>query len=119
MQERIKANKKIDVIMNAVVEEVLGDENIVTGVRIKDDKGVREIKTDAMFLAIGHIPNTKFLGDMVKTDKIGFIIADKTKTNVEGLFAAGDVQDPVYKQAITAAGSGCEAALEAEKYLNK
>ena len=80
---------------------------------------ITELKIDGVFLSIGHIPNTKFLGDLVEVDKNGFIKSDgHTKTNVKGLFAAGDVQDPIYKQAVTAAGSGCMAALEAENKLS-
>ncbi len=73
-----------------------------------------------MFLAIGHIPNTKVFEGKIKLDKIGYILTDKlTCTNVEGVFAAGDVQDPVFKQAVTSAGTGCEAALQAEKYIER
>jgi len=119
MQDHVFANKKITVIYDSIVEEILGDGTKVNAAKIKNVKtnAVSEMKTDAVFLSIGHIPNTKFLGGMVETNEQGFIITNGVKTNVPGLFAAGDVQDPVYKQAVTAAGSGCEAAIEAEKYL--
>ncbi|MBI2664497.1 thioredoxin-disulfide reductase [Candidatus Woesearchaeota archaeon] len=119
MQGRVLKNKKISVVWNSAVEEVLGDGKKVTGVKIKNLKnnGSSVIKTDAMFLSIGHIPNTKFLSGLVKMDEQGYILADRTKTNIPGMFAAGDCVDKVYRQAITAAGTGCEAALEAERYL--
>ncbi|MAG15979.1 thioredoxin-disulfide reductase [Candidatus Woesearchaeota archaeon] len=120
MQERIKKNKKISVIFDSVVEEVLGDEGKVTGIKIKNVKTneEKEMKTDAVFLSIGHIPNTKFLEGVVDLDEQGYIKTEHNMhTAVPGLFAAGDCQDRVYRQAITAAGTGCQAALEAEKYL--
>ena len=119
MQDRLSANEKIGVILNAVVQEVLGDGTRVAGVKIRDvnTAEVKELKTDAVFLAIGHVPNTKFLGGLVETDGQGFILTNKTRTKVPGLFACGDVQDPRYKQAVTAAGSGCQAAMEAERYV--
>jgi thioredoxin reductase (NADPH) len=122
MQERVFKNKKIKILWDTVVEEVLGDGKMVNGVKIKNVKTNKtsKLKCAAMFLAIGHIPNTDIFKGKIKMDKHGFIKADRsTKTNVAGVFAAGDVQDPVYKQAITAAGSGCIAALEAEKYLSE
>jgi thioredoxin reductase (NADPH) len=115
-------NKKIKILWDTVVEEVLGDGKMVNGVKIKNVKTNKtsKLKCAAMFLAIGHIPNTDIFKGKIKMDKHGFIKADRrTKTNIEGVFAAGDVQDPVYKQAVTAAGSGCVAALEAEKYLSE
>jgi len=119
MQDRILTNKKISVMWDTVVEEVLGDGNKVNAVKIKNVKTneVSKLTTDAMFLAIGHIPNTKFAADLVELDEQGYIKADNTKTKVPGLFAAGDCVDRIYKQAVTAAGTGCQAALEAEKYL--
>ena len=121
MQDRVLNNKKIEVLWDSAVEEVLGDGTKVNGIKIKNVKTneITERKIDGMFLAIGHIPNTKFLGKLVKTNKLGFIEATKTLTNVPGLFACGDVQDPIYKQAVTAAGTGCQAAIEAEKYLEE
>ncbi len=121
MQDRILKNKKINIIWNSEVIEVLGDNKKVTGVKIKDNNGkITELKTDALFLAIGHIPNTDFFKGLVNLNENGFVIADKRMhTNVPGIFAAGDVQDFIYKQAITAAGSGCQAALEVERYLGE
>ena len=121
MQDRILKNKKINIIWNSEVIEVLGDNKKVTSVKLKDNKGkITELKTNALFLAIGHIPNTDFLKGLVYLNDNGFIIADKRMhTNVPGIFAAGDVQDYIYKQAITAAGSGCQAALEVERYLGE
>lgn len=120
MQERVFANKKIDVIRDSVVEEILGEENKVTGVKLKNLKTnkISQLECDGVFLAIGHNPNTEIFKGKIATNEQGFIITDKrTRTNIPGVFAAGDVQDPIYKQAITAAGSGCQAALEAERYL--
>lgn len=121
MQERVFKNKKIKIMWDSVVEEVLGDESKVTGVKIKNVKTgkVQKLNSAAMFLAIGHVPNTEIFKGKIKMDKHGFILAKNTKTNIDGVFAAGDVQDPIYKQAITAAGSGCMAALEAERYLSE
>ena len=122
MQKRVFDNPNIDIIWDSVVEEVLGDGNKVTGVRIRNVKTnkTKDLKTDAMFLAIGHIPNTKIFEGKIKLDKQGFIKTDEhTRTSVEGVFAAGDIQDPLYKQAVTAAGTGCKAALEAERYLQR
>jgi len=119
MQERVKSNPKIDFIWDSAIEEFKGDKHI-TSVMIKNIKtnDITEHKIDGVFLAIGHIPNTSFAKDVVEMDDHGFIITDnRVRTNVEGIFAAGDVQDTIYKQAITAAGTGCQAALEAEKYV--
>ncbi len=119
MQDRLKANKKIGVVWDSVVEEITGDEKKATGARIMNVKTGKssEIKTDAVFLAIGHVPNTKFVMGMAELDEQGYIKAENTKTKTPGLFAAGDCVDKVYKQAVTAAGTGCQAALEAERYL--
>ncbi len=120
MQERFFANKKASVIWNKEAIEVLGDWKKVTGVKLRDtvNKKESEIKCDGVFLAIGHIPNTKIFKDKVELDEQGYLKADKhMHTNVHGIFAAGDVQDRRFKQAITAAGSGCMAAMEAQKYL--
>src|SRR5439155_15000850 len=123
MADRILRNPKVAPVWNSVVQEVLGNETDgMTGVRVKNLDTMREHVIDAtgMFVAIGHTPNTKFLNDQVKTDPRGYIIlADpfRTTTSVEGVFAAGDVADPTYKQAITAAGMGCKAALDAERWL--
>ncbi len=119
MQDRINANSKIKIMWNSAVEEVLGDGKKVTGVKLKNVKTgkITELKTDALFLAIGHIPNTKMIGSLAELDEQGYIKAVNTKTKTLGLFAAGDCADRVYRQAATAAGTGCQAALEAQRYL--
>ncbi len=122
MAKRLLDNPKVKPVWNSVVEEVLGTGEKMTGVRIRNlvSGEQREIQAAGMFVAIGHTPNTKFLNNQLKIDPQGFIIlADpyRTTTSVEGVFAAGDVADPVYKQAITAAGMGCKAALDAERWL--
>jgi len=119
MQDRVKNNPKIEFMWDSAIEEFKGDKQI-SSVMVKNLKTneISEHKIDGVFLAIGHIPNTSFLKDVVEMDDHGFIITDnRVRTNVEGIFAAGDVQDTIYKQAITAAGTGCQAALEAEKYV--
>ncbi len=119
MQERAFANEKIEFAWNKVPVEVLGDEK-VTGVRLKDTKTGEEstLEIDGFFLAIGHVPNTKIFEGQLELDKVGYIVThDEVLTNVEGVFAAGDVQDHYYRQAITAAGSGCQAAIRAERWL--
>lgn len=120
MQERVKNTPNIEILWNCSTQEVLGDESGVTGVRIQRKDGkVFDIQADGFFLAIGHHPNSEVFSDFIKTDGQGYIITDgkNSETNVEGVFAAGDVQDPHYRQAITAAASGCKAALAAEKFL--
>ncbi len=122
MQERTLANPKIDVIWNAEVAEILGvDVGRVTGVRLRDtvSGSEREVPIDGVFAAIGHEPNTTLVQGLVDLDEKKYIktVPGTAQTNVPGLFACGDVQDARYRQAITAAGSGCMAALEAEKYL--
>tara|TARA_Y100000034_G_C6904441_1_gene419279 strand:- start:2692 stop:3606 length:915 start_codon:yes stop_codon:yes gene_type:complete len=122
MQERVKNNPKIELLWDSAIEEFKGDDKHISSVMMKNLKTeeVSEMKIDGVFLAIGHIPNTSFVKDVVEMDDHGFIITDdRVKTNVPGIFAAGDVQDTRYKQAITAAGTGCQAALEAEKYLEE
>lgn len=118
MQDRVLKEKKIKVIWDSEIVEVVGTK-FVEGAKLKNKKTgkVTDVKCDGIFLAIGHIPNTKvFKG--VKLDKAGYIIADKNvNTNLKGVYAAGDVQDPRYRQAITSAGSGCKAAMESEKYI--
>jgi len=123
MLDRAKNNPKIEFILDTVVEDVLGEEQ-VEGVKIKNVKTGEEsvLEVDGMFVAIGHTPNTNLFADQLETDKQGYILTstDKTSmtaTNVSGVFACGDVQDSHYRQAITAAGSGCAAALDAEHYL--
>ena len=120
MQERVKNTQNIEILWNCNTQEVLGDEYGVTGARIaRKDGEVFDIALDGFFLAIGHHPNSDLFSKWVDVDKDGYIITDgkTSKTNVEGVFAAGDVQDPLYRQAITAAASGCRAALDAEKFL--
>ncbi len=120
MQERVLGGSKIKVVWNSAVEEILGDGKKVTAVRIKDvaNNKISEIKTDAVFLAIGHIPNTAVFKGALDLDENGYLLADsRMRTKLPGVFAAGDVHDKVYRQAITAAGMGCQAALEAERYL--
>ena len=120
MQERVKNTENIEILWNCTTQEVLGDEYGVTGVRLaRKDGEVFDIALDGFFLAIGHHPNSELFSQWVNVDKEGYIITDgkTSKTNVEGVFAAGDVQDPLYRQAITAAASGCRAALDAEKFL--
>jgi thioredoxin reductase (NADPH) len=120
MLERARANEKIEWITNAVVDEVLGDDR-VTGVRLRDvNTGeTMEINADGIFAAIGHDPNTALFLDQLDHDAAGYLITHpgSTETNVPGVYAVGDVQDHVYRQAVTAAGSGCMGALDAERYL--
>lgn len=119
MQERARNNPKIDFIFNTEVVEVLGKDR-VTGARIKDTKtgAERELAADGIFVAIGHAPNTKEVKDLLKLDPKGYIVpSERTATSIEGIFVAGDVFDYRYRQAITAAASGCMAAMDVEKYL--
>jgi thioredoxin reductase (NADPH) len=120
MLDRARANEKIEWITNAVVEEVLGEDR-VTGVRLRDvNTGETwEIEADGLFAAIGHDPNTGLFLDQLEHDEAGYLITNPrtTETNVPGVFAVGDVQDHVYRQAITAAGTGSMGALDAERYL--
>ena len=120
MQERVRNTENIEVLWNCNTQEVLGDEYGVTGARLmRKDGEVFDIAVDGFFLAIGHHPNSDVFREWIEVDKEGYIVTDgkTSKTNVPGVFAAGDVQDPLYRQAITAAASGCRAALDAEKFL--
>lgn len=120
MQDRFFKNPKCKVVWDSEVAEILGDGKRVTGVKLKNTKTgkLSELKTDGVFLAIGHIPNTSIFKGMLNMNENGYLTTDRfMKTNVAGIFAAGDVQDVRYRQAITAAGSGCQAAMEAEKHL--
>ena len=122
MQERVRNTENIEVLWNCNTEEVLGDDSGVTGVRLRRKDGeVFDIDIDGFFLAIGHHPASELFSKWVETDENGYIktIDGSSRTNVEGVFAAGDVQDPHYRQAINAAASGCRAALDAEKYLKR
>jgi len=120
MQQRVQDNDKITVHWNTLPVEVLGDE-LVSGVRVKDKHSgeQRDITAGGLFFAIGHQPNTAFLEGQLESDEVGYLITepDSTRTSVEGVFAAGDVKDHVFRQAVTAAGSGCMAAIEAERWL--
>jgi thioredoxin reductase (NADPH) len=123
MVDRARANEKIELVLNTVVEEVLG-ENRVTGVRLRDivTGETSELATDGFFVAIGHDPNTAlFLDQLDHEADSGYLVTKgrTTETNIPGVFAAGDVKDHVYRQAVTAAGSGCMAALDAERYLSE
>ena len=123
LQERLFNHPKINVIWDHSLEEVIGTENplSVTGAKIKNTKTgeISEIKAHGIFIAIGHRPNTDLFKDQLEIDQDGYIITrpGSTKTSISGVFAAGDVQDKIYRQAVTAAGTGCMSALEAEKYL--
>ena len=125
MADRAAANPKIEFILDTVVEDVLGEE-VVEAVKLKNVQTgeVSELKVDGMFVAIGHTPNTKLFNGSIKTDDSGYILTstdrnNRSATNIPGVFACGDVQDSHYRQAITAAGSGCAAALDAEHYLEE
>jgi thioredoxin reductase (NADPH) len=124
LMEKVAAGK-IELVLDSVVDEILGDDSGVTGVRVKNvvDGGTREIPVKGVFVAIGHKPNTDlFVGQLDMEN--GYLVTrggrhgNATATSIEGVFAAGDVQDPVYRQAVTSAGSGCMAALDAERYLD-
>ena len=120
MQERAFNTPNIEVLFEHNTDEVLGDDNGVTGVRVVNTAGEkREIAIDGFFLAIGHTPNTKIFADYLTLTPEGYIQTEgaSSKTNIEGVFAAGDVKDPFYRQAIAAAGSGCAAALDCERFL--
>jgi thioredoxin reductase (NADPH) len=119
MSNRARSHEKIDFIWNTVVEEVLGGEH-VTGLRLRNvvDGKTYELQADALFVAIGHTPNTEVFAGQLDLDERGYIASpDGSLTNVEGVFVAGDVNDHRYRQAVTAAGAGCRAAMDAEKYL--
>lgn len=120
MQERVMSTENIEILWNCNTQEILGDEAGVTGARlVRKDGEVFDIALDGFFLAIGHHPNSELFSKWVNVDKEGYIVTDgrTSATNVAGVFAAGDVQDPLYRQAITAAASGCRAALDAERFL--
>ena len=120
MQERALANPKIEVIWNAVVDEILGEDG-VSGVRLRDTvtDETRELAADGVFVAIGHSPNTELFRDWLELDPDGYVVVaePRTTTSIEGVFAAGDVTDRVYRQAVTAAGQGCKGAMDAERLL--
>ena len=124
LQKKLMDNEKIEIIWDSVVEEVIGDDNPknVKGLKIKNVKTnkVDDLKLDGLFIAIGHDPATQLFKDQLKMDKEGYLVTkpDSTETNIPGVFAAGDVKDKIFRQAVTAAGMGCMAALEAEKHLS-
>lgn len=121
MEERVRKTPNIEILMNTVTEEVIGDGQLVTAIKVKNivTNEITEIPATGFFVAIGHKPNTDIFKDYLEMDSVGYLITKgKTaKTNVDGVFACGDVQDSEYRQAVTAAGSGCIAALDAERYL--
>jgi thioredoxin reductase (NADPH) len=123
LQERLFKNEKINIIWNSEVDEIIGDDNPknVTGIKLKStiDKSLTDLKVDGVFIAIGHDPATQIFKGQINMDDGGYIITepDSTLTNIDGVYAAGDVKDKTYRQAVTAAGMGCMAALEAEKYI--
>ncbi|MDG2268816.1 MAG: FAD-dependent oxidoreductase, partial [Alphaproteobacteria bacterium] len=123
MQDRLFRNEKIEVVWDSELDEVVGTQDPpgVTGLRMKSTKSdeTRDIDVDGVFIAIGHDPNTKVFQGKLDMDDEGYLITapDSTATNIAGVFAAGDVKDKIYRQAVTAAGMGCMAALEAEKFI--
>ena len=124
LQQKLMENKKIEIIWDTVVEEVIGDKEPknVTGLKIKNVKTnkTKELKIDGLFIAIGHDPATELFKNQLEMDNEGYLITkpDSTATNIPGVYAAGDVKDKTFRQAVTAAGMGCMAALEAEKFLS-
>jgi len=122
MRKRVRETPNIEILWNCNTQEVLGDASGVTGARlVRKDGEIFDIAIDGFFVAIGHHPQSELFAPWIRTDENGYIVTSgaDSRTNVEGVFAAGDVQDPHYRQAITAAASGCRAALDAEKYLKK
>ena len=124
LQQKILSHPKIKIIWNSIVKEVIGTENPkgVTGIVLENtnDQSITNLKTHGVFVAIGHDPATKIFREQINMDTEGYVITkpDSTETNIKGIFAAGDVKDKIYRQAVTAAGMGCMAALEAEKFLS-
>ena len=125
LQEKLKANKKIEIIWDSAVDEVIGtlEPKVVNALKIKNLKtnNISELKVDGLFIAIGHDPATGLFKDQLNMDKEGYLITkpDSTETNIPGVFAAGDVKDKIFRQAVTAAGMGCMSALEAEKFISE
>lgn len=119
LQELVKSKKNVDFIWNSTVEEILGQDE-VTAVKLKNTQNghISTLEIDGVFIAIGHKPNTDYLKGQIELDEKGYLVVhDETKTSAEGVFSAGDVSDYKYRQAVTAAGSGCKAAFDAEEYL--
>ena len=121
MQERLFKNEKIKMIWNSLVVDILDpDKREVTGVKLRDVKTGKETfkPCDGVFMGIGHSPNTQLFRGQIEMDDVGYVVTrNGTKTSVAGVFAAGDVQDSIYRQAVTSAGTGCMAALDAQRYL--
>ncbi len=120
LQERAFRSPKIEFVWNHVVDEILGEDSRVTGVRLRHTHTgeLRELPTDGVFVAIGHVPNTELFRGQLELDEAGYVVLKRgMMTSVEGVFAAGDVHDHTYRQAVTAAGYGCQAAMEAERWL--
>jgi thioredoxin reductase (NADPH) len=123
MAERARTNPKIQLQLSSVVDEILGDGKAVTGVRLKSTKdgSSRELPVKGVFMGIGHEPNTRVFRGQLEMNEVGYVVvrSPTTATSVKGVFAAGDVSDPSYRQAVTAAGSGCQAAIDAERFLGE
>lgn len=117
-QQRLLENPKIEILWNTRVAEILGDEKKVTGLRLNQNDQEKEIEVSGVFVAIGHAPATSVFKNQIKLDEKGYVVADGTKTSVGGVFVAGDVCDPIYRQAIVSAGQGCKAAIDADKFLS-
>ena len=122
MQERVLKNKNIEIMWNSTVDDIIGSKDTgVTGAVIKDtvSNDTREVICDGIFMAIGHVPNTGVFNNQLKLDDKGYIVTEPgtTNTNIPGVFACGDVQDQIYRQAVTAAGTGCMSAIDAERWL--
>ena len=118
MQNRVLKIPNISCLMESEVIELHSENNTLSHITIKNPKGTEKVKTDGLFYAIGHSPNTSLFKDFIHLDNFGYILTESTKTSKKGVFAAGDVQDPIFRQAITSAGSGCQAAMLLEKYLH-
>ena len=125
LQEKLKANKKIEIIWDSAVDEVVGtaEPKVVNALKIKNLKtnSITDLKIDGLFIAIGHDPATALFKNQLDMDKEGYLVTkpDSTETNIPGVFAAGDVKDKIFRQAVTAAGMGCMSALEAEKFISR
>jgi len=123
MQDQLMSLDNVSIKWNSVLDEVLGDDSGVTGARLRStkDDSTEELSVHGVFIAIGHKPNTDFVKGQLEMDDTGYLITKgkTTATSVAGVFAAGDVADPVYRQAITSAGEGCKAALDAERFLSQ
>jgi thioredoxin reductase (NADPH) len=123
MVDRAQDNEKVEFVLNAEVDEVLGENGRVTGLKLRDTVtgAITEIEADGLFVAVGHDPNTALFLDWLDHDEAGYLVTEprSTYTNIPGVFAAGDVQDHTYRQAVTAAGSGTMAALDAQRWLEE